>query len=84
LKPFDWHRDRITRDTPITSAYRNTQNARRFFEAQCDEHFRFDRSFMSWLKSANNETMGGAVKGGCAVISRRALHQERDAWVSSR
>jgi hypothetical protein len=62
LKMFDWHSDSITRATPITKTYRNTQNARRFFKAECGDHFKFDRSFMAWLKSGKNKTMGDAVK----------------------
>jgi hypothetical protein len=44
---FDWHADAITRDTPITKSYRNTQNVRRFFKAQCGDDFKFDRPFMA-------------------------------------
>lgn len=64
MKPFDWHSDSISRKTPITVTYRNTQNVRRFFKAECGEHFKFDRPFMTWLESAKkkNKTMGHAVK----------------------
>ena len=44
---FDWHSDPITRETPITRSYRNTQNVRRFFKAQCGAGFKFDRTFMA-------------------------------------
>jgi hypothetical protein len=46
---FDWHGAPITRKTPITGAYRNTQNVRRFFQSQCGADFKFDRPFMVWL-----------------------------------
>jgi Domain of unknown function (DUF6434) len=62
LKTFDWHGDPITSATLITTAYRNTQNVRRFFKAECGDHFKFDRAFMAWLKGAKNKTMGDAVK----------------------
>jgi hypothetical protein len=58
---FNWHRDRITRRTPITKGYRNTQNVRRFFKACCGESFKFDRAFMAWLKAGAKMTMGDAV-----------------------
>ena len=61
MKNFDWHGDPITRATPITKAYRNTQNVRRFFKTQCGDHFKFDRPFMTWLKGGKNKTMGAAV-----------------------
>ena len=62
MKTFDWHADPITRETKITPTYRNTQNVRRFFRAQCGDHFRFDRPFMAWLKNGKSKTMGDAVK----------------------
>ena len=58
MKVFDWHRDPITRDTPVTSSYRNTQNARRFLKSQCGSHFAFDRPFMQWIKDGTGKTMG--------------------------
>ncbi|PZM12085.1 DUF6434 domain-containing protein [Rhizobium tubonense] len=58
---FDWHSDEITRATPLTKSYRNTQNVRRFFKAECGDDFKFDRSFMAWLKTAVGQNMGDAV-----------------------
>jgi hypothetical protein len=58
---FDWHCSRITRATPITPDYRNTQNVRRFFKAQCGAHFKFDRPFMAWMKAGTGKTMGDAA-----------------------
>jgi Domain of unknown function (DUF6434) len=58
---FDWHSDPITRKTPITASYRNTQNARRFFRSQYGPQFKFDRPFMAWLKNNVQKTMGDAV-----------------------
>ncbi|HVH79424.1 MAG TPA: DUF6434 domain-containing protein [Stellaceae bacterium] len=58
---FDWHAIAITRETPITRSYRNTQNARRFFRAQCGADFKFDRPFMAWLKDGSPKTMGDAA-----------------------
>jgi hypothetical protein len=60
--PFDWHSDPFTRKTPITKAYRNTQNVRRFFRKKCGDQFKFDRPFMAWMKGADGKTMGDAVK----------------------
>jgi hypothetical protein len=61
VKSFDWHSDSITRKTPVTESYRNTQNVRRFFKSQCGAHFKFDRLFMAWLKDGTTKTMGEAV-----------------------
>jgi hypothetical protein len=58
---FDWHSDPITRKTPITGSYRNTQNVRGFFRSRCGRDFKLDRSFMAWLKDAGHKTMGDAV-----------------------
>lgn len=58
---FDWHSGEITRDTPLPTSYRSTKNVRRFFKAECGDGFKFDRSFMAWLKGAAGKTMGDAV-----------------------
>ena len=57
----DWHGDRITRDTVIDSAYRNTQNVRRFFLSEVGERFKFDRPFMEWMKSHRGARMSDAI-----------------------
>jgi hypothetical protein len=61
MAPFDWHGGAITRATPITSSYRNTQNVRRFFRAECGAAFNFDRPLMAWLKDGAEKTMGDAA-----------------------
>jgi hypothetical protein len=61
MAAFDWHGGEITRATPITATYRNTQNVRRFFQAECGDAFVFDRAFMGWLKLSADKTMGDAV-----------------------
>ena len=58
MSAFDWHSDPITRDTPVTASYRNTQNVRRFLKGQCGARFKFDRPFMQWIKDGAPKTMG--------------------------
>ncbi|MFL4469747.1 DUF6434 domain-containing protein [Tateyamaria armeniaca] len=55
---FDWHSDAITRETPVTATYRNTQNVRRFLINACGAEFKFDRAFMAWIKDGTPRTMG--------------------------
>ena len=55
---FDWHSDQITRNTPVTASYRNTQNVRRFLKKQCGAQFKLDRPFMQWIKNGAPKTMG--------------------------
>ncbi|MGY2686255.1 hypothetical protein ACVWVZ_005589 [Pseudomonas tolaasii] len=38
----DWHRDTITRATPVTADYKNTQNVRRFMLEHCGLGLRLD------------------------------------------
>ncbi|QPC92658.1 DUF6434 domain-containing protein [Mesorhizobium sp. INR15] len=61
MKSIDWHADPISRATVVTKSYRNTQNVRRFFIKECGGAFRFDRSFMAWLKDGMDKTMGDAA-----------------------
>jgi hypothetical protein len=58
---FDWHSDPITRQTPLDTHYRNTQNVRRFLQEHCGEAFRFDRDFMAWIRSGAPADMGAVV-----------------------
>ena len=58
MSTFDWHSDPITRDTPVTASYRNTQNVRRFLKGECGAHFTFNRPFMQWIKDGSPKTMG--------------------------
>ncbi|SDS92800.1 hypothetical protein SAMN04490205_4119 [Pseudomonas trivialis] len=58
---FNWHSDRLTRATPVTSGYKNTQNVRRFMLEQCGAAFKFDRSFMAWIRNGTPKTLGDAV-----------------------
>ena len=62
ITSFDWHSSPITRSTPVTATYRNTQNVRRFFKAKCGDHFKFDVPFMAWMKNGKAKTMGDAVE----------------------
>ena len=61
MEKFDWHSDTILPSTVIDGAYKNTQNVRRFFRKKCGDHFKFDRSFMQWMKENTGKSMGDAV-----------------------
>ncbi|MES2077395.1 MAG: DUF6434 domain-containing protein [Pseudomonadota bacterium] len=55
---FDWHGGSISRETVVDSAYRNTQNVRRFLALECGAAFKFDRDFMAWVRDGRPKTMG--------------------------
>ena len=61
MTKLDWHSAPLTDTTCIDEAYKNTQNVRRYFKARCGEQFKFDRSFMAWMKANVGKTMGEAV-----------------------
>jgi len=61
MASFDWHSGPLDRATPMTGTYRNTQNVRRFFKAECGTRFSFDRDFMAWLKAGKAQTLGDAA-----------------------
>lgn len=58
---FDWHSDTLTRATPVTPHYKNTQNVRRFMREHCGPGFKFDRSFMAWIRNEVPKTLGDVV-----------------------
>lgn len=58
MSRFDWHSELISRETPVTASYKNTQNVRRFLTRECGDGFKFDRPFMQWIKDGTDKTMG--------------------------
>lgn len=58
---FDWHSANLTPETVITDSYRNSQNVRRFFKAQVGDHFKFNTTFMAWMKANTGKTLAEAV-----------------------
>lgn len=58
MAEFDWHSDKVDRATPVTENYKSTQNVRRFLKSQCGADFKFDRTFMEWIRSGQPGTMG--------------------------
>lgn len=58
---LDWHSATLTAATKIDANYKNTQNVRRFFKKQLGESFKFDRSFMKFLKESTGITLLDAV-----------------------
>ena len=62
MKSFNWHADSITTVTPVNAEYKNTQNVRRFLRVKCGEDFKFDRSFMEWIKDGTSKTMGDVAR----------------------
>ena len=61
MEKFDWHCNKISDTTHIDESYKSTQNVRRYFKSRCGDHFKFDRSFMAWMKENSGKTMGDAV-----------------------
>ena len=61
MEKFDWHRNKISDTTQIDESYKSTQNVRRYFKSRCGNHFKFDLSFMAWMKENSGKTMGDAV-----------------------
>ncbi|SFI08171.1 hypothetical protein SAMN04515618_11266 [Collimonas sp. OK307] len=58
---FDWHGGVISRTTLVDSAYKNTQNVRRFLSHQCGPEFKFDRDLMAWIRNGVEKNMGDVV-----------------------
>jgi len=57
---FDWHSATLTRDTVITDTYKNTQNMRRFMQAEIP-NYKFSIPFMDWMKANIGLTLADAV-----------------------
>ncbi|WP_400087664.1 DUF6434 domain-containing protein [Yoonia sp. R78084] len=57
---FDWHSAPLTRETVITDSYKNTQNMRRFMQAEIPG-YKFSTPFMDWMKANVGRTLADAV-----------------------
>lgn len=54
----DWHSDPLSRDTPVNSTFRKTQNVRRTLTALCGPEFRFDQDMIAFIDRKQPETLG--------------------------
>lgn len=70
---FDWSREDLTPDTPLTDSYRNTDNVRRFLQANTRHPFRFSIDFMAWTKANVGATLRDA-----AVFADELFEAKRD------
>ncbi|MFD2205690.1 DUF6434 domain-containing protein [Kiloniella antarctica] len=69
---IDWHCAELTRATPITDSYKNTQNVRRFLRRECGENFKFTRPFMAQIR--------GWIQEGAKGTDCKTLGDVADEW----
>jgi len=58
---FDWNKSVLTLDTKITDNYKNTENVRSFFQQNIGIKFKFNVSFMNWMKTNIGKTLNDAI-----------------------
>lgn len=68
---FDWSKEALTVATVITDSYRNTQNMRRFMQANAAEYFAFSNEFMAWMRTAEGKTLQQAVDFWLALDAKK-------------
>lgn len=61
MSNFDWHSAVLTPQTVITDSYKNTQNMRRFMQAEIPG-FKFSIPMMDWMKANVGQTLADAVQ----------------------
>lgn len=61
MEKFDWHSEPLTDETIITKTYKNTQNARRYFQSHFGTKWKNNRFFMAWFKDNEGKTLKDAV-----------------------
>lgn len=69
---FDWHSADLSPETVITDSYKNSQNVRRFFQAQVGVHFKFNIASMAWMKANAGKTLADAVEAIKAMEAEAA------------
>ncbi|MEM7544312.1 MAG: DUF6434 domain-containing protein [Pseudomonadota bacterium] len=68
---FNWARDPITPDTVIDAGYSNGPNVRDFFITEIGSRFRFNITFMDWMKANTGRAMSDAVTAWLAIETDR-------------
>lgn len=68
---FDWHSEALSAKTKITDSYKNTQNVRRFFIDHIGPHFKFNITFMAWMKSNVGKTLDEASKAWIEIYNEK-------------
>lgn len=58
---FDWNKEKLELSTEITDSYKNSENVRKFFEAQIGKQFKFNVVFMNWMKANTGKTLSDAI-----------------------
>lgn len=58
---FNWKSAKLSRETIITSSYKNGLNARNFFEREIGSHFAFNVMFMKWMKENVGKSLADAI-----------------------
>jgi phosphorylcholine metabolism protein LicD len=58
---FNWHKEKLFLDTVITDSYKNSQNARKFFQQHCGDKFHFSIPFMAFMKNNCGKTLQYAI-----------------------
>ncbi|MEM6689807.1 MAG: DUF6434 domain-containing protein [Planctomycetota bacterium] len=58
---FDWGKEKLTMETPITDNYRNTRNVRGFMLLNASARFKFSNEFMAWMRSNVGKTLADAI-----------------------
>jgi hypothetical protein len=72
MKPqFDWHADPITRATPVTKTYRNTQNVRRFLKSQCGSSSGLTAHLCSGSRTVRRRQWAMSSMNGSGALGRK-------------
>ena len=58
---FDWNTETLSLETVISDSYKNTENVRAFFKQLIGSNFKFNVTFMDWMKMNSGKTLGDAV-----------------------
>lgn len=68
---FDWKQALLTKETIITDNYKNSENVRAFFEQMIGSSFKFNISFMQWMKTNQGKTLGDAISAWHKIIEKK-------------
>ena len=68
---FDWNNATLNKETIITDNYKNTENVRSFFCKTIGLHFKFNVTFMDWMKANTGKTLDDACTEWTSISKQK-------------
>ncbi len=77
ISNFNWNLENLTLGTVIADNYKNTENVRSFFQNHIGSAFKFNVTFMNWMKQNIGKTLGDAANEWMKIEFEKKINKQR-------